>query len=118
MSKRKEIVRQCVYCGKWFYPDQHNKKLCSEECKEEMRKIHWAESRYRRAKAAYEEKNPGQEYVPRKYDRKVDFSGMEFKSERPKSDFNGHLKECIEQGKDYIEEQKKKTIEMYARIEL
>lgn len=115
----KDKMRQCVYCGRWFYPDQHNKKLCSEECKQEMQKIHWGESRYRRAKAAFEAKNPGKEYIPRKYNRQIDYGEFdEPRPERPKSNFNGKYKELLEQGKDYIEEQKKQTIEMFARIDL
>ena len=116
MSRRKQIAKQCVYCGKWFYPTAANRKLCSPECQVEMQKLHWAENAYRRAKKAYEEKNPGEEYVPRKYEKKIVFEDPD--PDRKKSDFEGHLKECIAQGKDYIEEQKKKTIEMYARIKL
>lgn len=116
MSRRKQIAKQCVYCGKWFIPTAANRKLCSPECQVEMQKIHWGENRYRRAKKKYEAEHPGEEYIPRKYEKKIVFDDPD--PDRKKSDFEGKLKAYIAEGKDYVEEQKKQTIEMYARIKL
>lgn len=114
MSRRKKVARQCVCCGRWFYPTTSNRKLCSPECQIDMARIHSGEYAYNRAKKKYEEEHPGEEYIPRKYEKKV-----VFEEELPKrSTLSDKLKQYAAEGKDYTEEQKKQTIEMYARIKL
>lgn len=76
----------CLRCGKIFRSENEKDVFCSEDCK----------SKY----------------------SATDYSGLYWKDtmERDKLKFSRKLIELRDKGEDYVENQKKETIEKYARI--
>lgn len=86
--------RQCNCCGKFFLVTRENKTLCSDKCREEWKRIKNRRYAYERRERDGSPKQPAKE----------------------RKSFSQTLLTLKAEGKDYVEEQKKKTIEMYARI--
>lgn len=108
MSKQKT----CAYCGKVFTPSAEHRTLCSYECKEAMDYRNQSKYNYEKNKRAYELRHPGEEYKPKSRRGRPRKDGVGSK----KRQLADHLLKLKAEGKDYIEEQKKDTIEKYARI--
>lgn len=89
MNKR--FQNACLTCGKLFDTDDENDLFCSKHCKDIYRpsSSNWL---YWEDDMSYKNRN--------------------------KNRFGDKLKEMKKNGLDYIEEQKKESIEMFARIDV
>lgn len=102
-----------MFCGKTFISNAKFKKYCSVECQEQGVARRERQHNYDRHKRDFEEAHPNEVYVPRKYRGHPPKEKVE---EAPKKKLSDRLIELKAQGKDYAEEQRKETIEMFARI--
>lgn len=106
MSRYKPDPKRCVICGAWFTPNANFKSVCSEECRKVNRKETDRRSNSARRRREWEEAHPGEDYSPRPYKKKT----------IQKRTLGDTLLTLKAEGKDYVEEQKRATIERYARV--
>ena len=105
--KKGNIQRICGCCGKMFTVSAEFKTYCSAECQRIVRGERDKRYSFERRKREFELAHPGEIYAPRHYNKN---------SAPKKPTFADHLIALKAEGKDYVEEQRRQTIEMYARV--
>jgi predicted nucleic acid-binding Zn ribbon protein len=112
MARQTDI---CVVCGKTFQVYSSRQVCCSEECRE-IRRNELRRLRYERRKQGLDGK-----VVLFKQKREYRYGKPETEETVKQIDygrFDRKLEQLKAEGKDYTEEQKKQTIEMYARVKV
>lgn len=113
--KTKDEYRKCAYCGRDFLVDRLHKVYCSTECRETVIADRNIIYQYERRKKRFELNHPDKEFIPRPHKGRP---REEREEEKPKHTFSETLNRLKAEGKDYAEEQRRKTIEMYARVQI